>query len=103
MYDVASSKTPYFPLNLLPNCHSANNSYTMYICSMQCGNLRNLRIPDCVAQWSAVVDLDYYTEQADHYSSSSGQLAIARIYSGGSNCKLKFRVFKLALGYNCLA
>ena len=31
-------------------------------------------------EWSVVVGPDYYTEPADHYSSSSDQLAIARIY-----------------------
>ena len=95
MYDVAS---PYFPLNFLPNCHSANNSYTMYYMFHAMWEFTQSENPqiayaiwgfsDCVAQWSAVVDLDYYTEQADHDSSSSGQLAIARIYSGGSNCEL---------------
>ena len=50
---------------------------------------------DCTAQWSVVVGPDYYTELADHYSSSSDQLAIARIrvYAGKSS-------FTLTLGYN---
>ena len=43
-----------------------------------------------LAQWSAMVSPNYmyYTELVDHYSSSSDQLAMARIYAGVSNCKL---------------
>ena len=71
--------------------------------------LHNLRIPVCVRNLgilrlrSAVVGggwPDYYTELVDHYSSSSDQLAIARIYEGGSNCKLYSQSFRLAVGYN---
>ena len=46
---------------------------------------------DCVAQWLAMVDPNYYTDLADHYSSSSDQLAIARKYGGEAtvNCIVK--------------